>query len=143
MTTATSTKKQARKEAAQAKKKELREQAKHTAERIENDPEFAAAFADFAARFPSYSERNQTMIFMQNDEATICAGFNKWKEEGRAVRKGEKGIKIFAPTKKKVRDENGNVVKNEKGEDEEEAGFIMVTVFDIAQTDPVDEETAD
>jgi antirestriction protein ArdC len=81
------------------------------------------------------------MIFMQNAEATICAGFNKWKAEGRMVRKGEKGIKIFAPTKKKVRDENGNVVKDSKGEDEEEAGFIMVTVFDIAQTDPVEEET--
>lgn len=143
MTTATTTKKQERKEAAQAKKKELRDQAKHTAERIENDPEFAAAFADFAARFPSYSEWNRTMIYVQNPEATICAGFNKWKEEGRAVRKGEKGIKIFAPTKKKIRDKDGNVIKDEKGEDEEEAGFIMVTVFDIAQTDPVEEEATD
>lgn len=143
MTTATSTKKQERKEAAQAKKKEIREQYKQTAERIESDPEFAAAFADVAERFPTYSERNQKLIFMQNDEATVCAGFNKWKAEGRMVRKGEKGIKIFAPTKKKVRDENGEIVKNSEGEDEEEAGFIMVTVFDIAQTDPVEEVIAD
>ncbi|MFI8598291.1 ArdC family protein [Rothia koreensis] len=140
MTQAT-TKKQDRKEAAKEKKKQIRQQYKQTAERIETDPDFAASFVDFAARFPTYSEKNQKLIFMQNDEATICAGFNKWKEEGRAVRKGEKGIKIFAPTKKKSRDENGEVIKNEKGEDEEEAGFIMVTVFDIAQTDPVEEET--
>ncbi|MGK4066836.1 ArdC family protein [Rothia sp. HC945] len=135
--------KQDRKETAKQQRKELREKLAETTERIESDPQTAEEFEVFAQRFPTYSVKNQTMIWMQNENATICAGFRKWKEEGRQVRKGEKGLRIFAPTKRKVKDAEGNVIKDDKGEDEEEAGFIMVTVFDIAQTDPVEEETTD
>lgn len=69
----------------------------------------------------------------------MCAGFNKWKAEGRMVRKGEKGIKIFAPTTRKVKDAEGKPEKDKDGEDKKEHRFVMVTVFDISQT----EETQD
>ncbi|WP_129662458.1 ArdC family protein [Rothia uropygialis] len=136
------TTKQNRKEAAKEQRKELREKLAATAERIETNPEAAAEFEKFARRFPSYSPKNQQMIWMQNENATICAGFRKWQAEGRQVRKGEKGLKIFAPTKRKIKDAEGNVKKNDQGEDEEEAGFVMVTVFDISQTEVAEAEAA-
>jgi DNA-binding cell septation regulator SpoVG len=82
------------------------------------------------SRFHKYSVNNQMLIYMQRPDATHVAGFNKWRDQfGRNVIKGEKGIKIIAPTpfKKKIeqekldpdthlpiKDENGNAVMEEK-----------------------------
>lgn len=134
-----STKQDARKQKAAEKREQVTQAYTATVERIENDPEFAAAFATFAEKFPTYSQKNQALIFAQFPEATVCAGFNKWKAEGRMVRKGEKGIKIFAPTTRKVKDAEGKPEKDKDGEDKKEHRFVMVTVFDISQT----EETQD
>lgn len=140
MTQAT-TKKQERKEAAAAQRKELAAKAKAAQEAAENLEAEMEKFNAFEAQLiGGFSQKNTWMIYVQNPEATECAGFNKWKAAGRIVRKGEKGLKIFAPTKKKVRDEDGNVVQNSKGEDEEEKFFVMVSVFDISQTDPIVEK---
>jgi len=133
------TKQDARKQQAAEKREQVTQAYAATVERIENDPQFAAAFAKFAEKFPTYSEKNQGLIFSQFPEATVCAGFNKWKAEGRMVRKGEKGIKIFAPTTRKVKDAEGKPEKDKDGEDKKEHRFVMVTVFDISQT----EETQD
>ena len=57
------------------------------------------------SRFHTYSVNNQMLIHMQMPGATRVAGFNKWKNQfERHVKKGEKGIKIIAPTpfKKKI-----------------------------------------
>lgn len=57
------------------------------------------------SRFHRYSVNNTMLIYMQRPDATHVAGFNKWRDQfGRNVMKGEKGIKIIAPTpyKKKV-----------------------------------------
>jgi len=57
------------------------------------------------SRFHRYSVNNTMLIFMQRPDATHVAGFNKWRDQfGRNVMKGEKGIKIIAPTpfKKKI-----------------------------------------
>ena len=57
------------------------------------------------SRFHRYSFNNTMLIFMQKPDATRVAGFNKWRDEfKRNVKKGEKGIKIIAPTpfKKKI-----------------------------------------
>ncbi|WP_178946365.1 hypothetical protein [Kocuria sp. TGY1127_2] len=61
------------------------------------------------------------------------------------VRKGEKGLKIFAPSKRKIRDEKtGEKLTDEAtGEDREQEFFIMVSVFDISQTDLIEDETTD
>ena len=50
------------------------------------------------SRFHKYSVNNQMLIYMQKPDATLVAGFNKWRSRfGRNVMKGEKGIKIIAP----------------------------------------------
>jgi hypothetical protein len=49
------------------------------------------------SRFHDYSIGNQILIMLQKPDATKVAGFNTWKELGRWVKKGEKGISILAP----------------------------------------------
>ena len=50
------------------------------------------------SKFHNYSFRNTILILMQKPDASYIAGFNTWKNDfKRAVRKGEKGIKILAP----------------------------------------------
>src|SRR5919197_1742338 len=51
----------------------------------------------FAARFHSYSFGNVLLIHVQRPDATRVAGFHKWLELGRHVRRGERGIAILAP----------------------------------------------
>ena len=59
------------------------------------------------SRFHHYSFGDTLMIMAQRPDATRVAGFHKWKELGRHVKKGEKGIAILAPCryKAKVEDE--------------------------------------
>ena len=60
------------------------------------------------SRFHKYSVNNTMLIYMQRPDATLVAGFNKWRDQfERNVMKGEKGIKIIAPTpfKKKIEQE--------------------------------------
>ena len=100
------------------------------------------------AKFHRYSARNTLMIYMQNPTATVCAGFEKWKEFGRHVRRGEKGITILAPislnitqetekldddTKMPLYDSDGNPIIEEV--EVNLTKFKPVTVFDILQTD--------
>lgn len=102
-------------------------------------------FLKVMSKFHNYSFRNSILIMMQKPEATYVAGFNKWNTFKRKVNKGEKGIKIFAPSpvKKKVeqykKDEKGNFVyENGKKVIEEVEQIIpkykITHVFDISQT---------
>ncbi len=87
---------------------------------------------DVQTRFHAYSYSNTIMILMQRPRATQVAGFRTWKKMGRHVKKGEKGIMIFAPNQQKLE------VKTDDGEIEEFytlRGFRPVYVFDIEQTD--------
>ena len=57
------------------------------------------------SRFHRYSVNNTMLIYMQKPDATLVAGYNKWKDQfERHVKKGEHGITIIAPTpyKKKI-----------------------------------------
>ncbi len=101
------------------------------------------------SRFHRYSVNNQMLIYMQRPDATHVAGFNKWRDNfGRNVMKGEKGIKIIAPTpfKKKIEetkldpdtklpmlDADGKVITEEK--EVKIPMFKPVVVFDVSQTD--------
>jgi len=101
------------------------------------------------SRFHKYSVNNTMLIYMQRPDATLVAGFNKWRDQfERNVRKGEKGIKIIAPTpyKKKIEQEkidpdtklpmldaDGKVITEEK--EIKIPMFKPVTVFDVSQTD--------
>ncbi len=84
------------------------------------------------SRFHRYSFNNHLMIFLQRPDATVVAGFNRWKSLGRFVKKGEKGIAIFAPCKYKT------TVETEDGDEktlQHIRGFRIVHVFDICQTE--------
>ena len=101
------------------------------------------------SRFHKYSVNNTMLIYMQKPDATLVAGFNKWRDQfERNVMKGEKGIKIIAPTpfKKKIEQEkrdpdtnlpmldaDGKVITEEK--EIKIPMFKPVTVFDVSQTD--------
>ena len=99
------------------------------------------------SRFHNYSFRNLVMIWSQREDATRVAGFRAWQKLGRMVKKGEKGIAIFAPMPFKQKEENegsrDRTAKGERKSDEEVTmmGFKVVHVFDISQTegDPLPE----
>lgn len=92
------------------------------------------AFLDHRSKFHRYSLNNQLLIMLQRPNASQVAGFNKWKEMGRSVTKGEKAIWIQAPM----------VVKKKDADNEDESrviGFKPVPVYDVSQThgDPLPE----
>jgi len=99
----------------------------------------------FVSKFYRYSYFNTMLIFSQKKTATLVAGYKKWQEMGRFVKKGEKGIAILAPGFKNKdyyqADEKGRLFKDEKGNPvlketkKELAYFMPVHVFDISQTD--------
>ena len=101
------------------------------------------------SRFHRYSVNNTMLIYMQRPDATLVAGYNKWKNQfERHVKRGEHGITIIAPTpyKKKIEeqkldpdtkapmlDKDGKVIMEEK--EIEIPLFRPVKVFDVSQTD--------
>jgi antirestriction protein ArdC len=87
------------------------------------------------SRFHRYSFRNTLLIAAQCPHASHVAGFRRWLELGRCVRKGERAIRIFAPVRYRRRDSDGN-------DDEavqELVGFKLAAVFDVSQTEPLPE----
>lgn len=93
-----------------------------------------ARYLRFAAAFHAYSVNNVLLIMAQCPQAARVAGFRKWQELGRQVRKGEKSIKIFGYSTKKVTEENENGDEVEKTI----TRFPILSVFDISQTDPIE-----
>lgn len=101
------------------------------------------------SRFHRYSVNNTMLIYMQKPDASLVAGFNKWRDQfSRNVRRGEHGIKIIAPTpfKKRIeqekldpdtkipmRDADGNIIMEEK--EIKIPMYKVVSVFDVSQTD--------
>lgn len=78
------------------------------------------------SQFTNYSFGNCMLIMMQMPYASLIAGYGKWKELGRQVNKGEKGIHIIAPMPYTEENENGEEIKRIR--------FKAATVFDISQT---------
>ncbi len=95
------------------------------------------AFLATMARFHRYSLGNTLLIMVQRPEATHVAGFGTWLKLGRAVRKGEKGIAILAPTlRAKYSPEGDEAAGKEPAEDDERpVRFRVAHVFDVAQTE--------
>ena len=85
-------------------------------------------YLETCARFHQYSYNNLWLILMARPDATQVAGFCKWKEMGRYVCKGEKGIPILAPIIRKIENED-------RTEKYHIVGFKVVYLFDISQTE--------
>ena len=86
------------------------------------------------SRFHRYSLRNTLLIAFQCPHASHVAGFRKWLELGRCVRKGEKAIRIFAPVRYRRRDDEQS---DDDQTGERLVGFKLAAVFDVSQTDPL------
>lgn len=116
------------------------------------------------SKFHNYSFNNTLLIAMQKPDASLVAGFSAWKNNfGRNVMKGQKGIKIIAPSPFKIRQEvekidphtqkpiigkDGKPVTEEK--EIKIPAYKVVSVFDVSQTEgkelpdiAVDELTGD
>ena len=100
------------------------------------------------SKFHDYSLNNTLLIVMQKPDASLVAGFNKWRDEfERHVKRGEKGIKILAPAPYKIKkeleklDPDGKPIIGEDGKPVTEQkeitipAFKVVSVFDVSQTD--------
>ena len=106
------------------------------------------SYLNTLSKFHNYSLNNTLLIAMQKPEASLVAGYNAWKNNfNRQVQKGEKAIKILAPTPYKTKkmidkvDEKGNLVLDENGKPKKEEviltvlKFKVVSVFDVSQTE--------
>lgn len=93
-------------------------------------------FIKHMSSFHNYSFNNQFLIYMQNPNATQVAGYNRWEEVGRQVRKGEQGLEVLAPVMIKLKDKDK--ITGEEVERQYMKGFRSVHVFDVAQTDPAE-----
>lgn len=82
------------------------------------------AYLDMCARFHKYSMQNLWLILMACPHAKYVAGYKRWREMGRYVCKGERGIPILAPVIVKV-DEND-------GEKRKMVGFKVVYVYGVS-----------
>ena len=107
------------------------------------------AYLTAMSKFHNYSFNNTLLIAMQKPDASLVAGFGKWRDDfERHVKKGEKGIKILAPSPYKVKKQmekidpttqkpvigaDGKSVTEER--EIEIPVFRVVTVFDVSQTE--------
>ena len=104
-------------------------------------------FLDTMAKFPHYSINNNILIMMQKPDATLCQSYTGWKQMGRYVKKGEKGIRILAPAPYKLErlqnklDDKGKEILDKDGEPVRETveinvtAFKPVSTFDLSQTE--------
>ena len=128
------------------------------------DSERYREYLKVMSKFHNYSFNNTLLIAMQKPDASLVAGFSAWKNNfGRNVMKGQKGIKIIAPSPFKIRqkvekidphtqkpiiDKDGKPVTEEK--EVKIPAYKVVSVFDVSQTEgkelpdiAVDELTGD
>lgn len=104
------------------------------------DSDTYRAYLEFNAKHArTFSFRNTLLIYSQMPEASLVMGFRQWKNLGRSVKKGERGLMILVPSTYKKR---GNGEAPAEGADEatdspEEIGVRFVTgyVFDVSQTE--------
>jgi antirestriction protein ArdC len=86
------------------------------------------------ARFHRYSLHNTMLIALQRPDASHVAGFRRWRELGRCVRRGETGIRILAPVTSRRREADDS----DEGNERRLVGFRLAAVFDVSQTDPLE-----
>ena len=123
---------EAQREARKAKAKELQKMIAVQVEELRSSDRWLS-FLESASKSHSYSVRNLLLISAQCPHASQVAGFRKWQDLGRQVRRGEKAIRIFGYATKKIEAENET--------DEEEkcrVYYPVLSVFDVSQTDSIE-----
>ena len=123
-------------------------------ERLENGVKELYASDNYAqyitamAKFHHYSFGNALLILFQRPQATQVAGYNTWKQLGRQVKRGEKGIMILAPCnfrasleREKIDPLTGQALLGPDGKPLTEKvkiapnRFKIAHVFDLSQTE--------
>lgn len=107
-------------------------------------------YLNVMSKFHNYSFNNTVLIALQKPDASLVIGFNAWKGKGieRSVKKGEQGIRIFAPAPYKIKTETEKIDPDTKkpviGEDGKPIteikeitvpAFKVVCVYDVSQTE--------
>lgn len=137
------------KQAAENRKNELKEITEKLEKGVADifSSEKYKIFLNTMAKFPRYSYNNNLLIMLQRPDATLCQSYTGWKKMGRFVKRGEKGIRILAPTPFKIDreqnklDEKGQTILDKDGEPVKETvqidmtGFKPVSTFDLSQTE--------
>lgn len=140
-----------KRKSAEELKKETDQLVKDAMENIKNhfdDPEDVLELGAFMSKFYNYSLKNTALIQNQLPHAHAVAGAKKFKEAGFFIRKGEKAIRVLAPTtykcfineqgrsqslSKATKQQKEKILKGELKTKERRA-FKNVPVFDISQT---------
>lgn len=139
----------------QQKSKELANQITAIAQQWQQNPEEITEFLKFKSQFHNYSAGNSILIYAQNPHALFCGSFQKFKELGYSVKRGEQGIKIFVPVVVTLYRANAEEewqkiseappadrekIKNKEYETRRVRHYKIGTVFDISQTNcPVED----
>jgi antirestriction protein ArdC len=102
---------------------------------VREDPEALAAYLRFRSCFREYSVQNTMLIMLQRPTAQYCKGYRAWLQHGRQVRKGEKGLMIYAPILRRPTEEE--IAGGADPDERIVSGFRVTHTFDYAQTDAV------
>ena len=107
-----------------------------------------AQYISAMAKFHHYSFGNALLILFQCPSATNVAGYGTWKQLGRQVKRGEKGIQILAPCsfratleREKIDPQSGQALYGPDGQPLTEKvkispnRFKIAHVFDLSQTE--------
>ena len=138
---------------AEEKKAEIEQLTKQLEEGVEEylqSDRYKELLSTFS-KFYSYSLNNSILIMLQKPEATMIAGYTKWRDDfHRSVRPGEKGIKIYQPVSIKVKAEKEKIdpltqqkIFGPDGQpltetvEEKRTGFKVGYVFDVSQTEQI------
>jgi hypothetical protein len=105
--------------------------------------------AEFAARCPvvltidgrPISGKNAMLAMLQCEPVTVIGGFRQWLAAGRAVRQGSKALYIFVPSSRRV-DTSETGADPAAADSGESVRFLMAPVFDVSQTDAIENDAA-
>jgi len=97
--------------------------AEQSAERLTKDAGFLRSYLNLQSRFPRYSVGNILLLAAQKPEAARIGDFNSWKENGVAIRRGEKGILLLEPGREYSREDGQRSMR-----------YNAKHVFDVSQT---------
>ena len=128
----------AQKAAAKERRAKMRELASHISSMSQDQREALLERFNGIATIEGrvLSMHNTLMVALQYEDATIVGGFRQWREAGRYVRKGEVGMGLWYPIKPRKETADNN------GEPTEDMKFALTTVFDVSQTDEIQDEQA-
>jgi hypothetical protein len=89
------------------------------------------------------SLHNTCLLITQYPGVSLVGGFRQWLAQGRCVQKGQHGLMIWVPVRRKSKavEETGDSEAEDRESQESQPGFIVGTVFDVKQPEALKEES--